>query len=298
MDIDFQPVRLCDKERFNRYLSGRYYDLITYNFSTFWLWRDWDPYSWAVIDDALCVTSDYLGLDTVLVPISPMDGRILKATETLLGWYEDTGRPFVMSEVSEAMLDFYQRHMPGCFAAEEYPPGHNYIYRRKDLAELPGKKYDGKRNHLRHFFNEHPDYLFTEITPALVPACKQEVRRWTEQHHPGDPEVAQELLGVLDGLDHLGELDFKTGCLVTGGRPAAFCFGEPLNADTWCIHVEKGDIEVRGAYQAINYLFVRHFCQDAAYINRAEDMGNDGQRQAKSSYHPCCFAKKYYLRLK
>ena len=298
MNIDFQPVRLSDKELFKHYLAGRYYDLITYNFSTIWLWRNWDPYAWAIIDDSLCLTSDYLKLDTVLVPISPDDNSVLKATEKLMRWYEDTGRPFVMSEVSEAMLEFYHRHLPGCFTAEVYPPGGNYIYLREDLAELPGKKYDGKRNHLRHFFKAYPDYIFTEITPQLVPACQQEVRRWTEQHHPGDQEVAQEMLGVLDGLDHLAELDFKTGCLVVKDRPVAFCFGEPLNTDTWGIHVEKGDIDVRGAYQAINYLFVRHFCQDAVYINRAEDMGNEGQRQAKRSYHPCRIAKKYYLRLK
>ena len=297
MELKFSEVKLSDKDIFNKYLAGRYHELITYNFSTFYLWRDWDPYAWGIVNDTLCVTSNYIGLDTVLVPISPDDKNVISATETLIKWYQETGRDFIISEVSEGMLAFYEQHMPGCLTAEEYIPGGNYIYLTQDLCNLAGKKFDGKRNHIHHFVKHNPDYELVDLGPELVPICKEKLVRWTKEHHPDDPEVAQEILGVFDCLDHLSDLDCDASCLLAEGQPVAFTMGEALNADTYCVHIEKGDISVRGAYQAINYLHARKFCTQFKYINRAEDMENEGQRRAKMSYHPCRIAKKYYLRL-
>jgi len=66
-----------------------------------------------------------------------------------------------------------------------------------------------------------------------------------------------------------------------------------FNADTALIHVEKGNPNIRGVYQIINQEFCRNRWSNMKYINREEDMGIDGLRQAKESYHPVKLVEKY-----
>ena len=86
---------------------------------------------------------------------------------------------------------------------------------------------------------------------------------------------------------------FKGGAILIDGKVAAFTFGEKLNSDTAVIHVEKADKNFRGIYAAINQSFVEHEWSEMIYINREEDMGVDGLRRAKESYHPIKMIEKF-----
>ena len=48
----------------------------------------------------------------------------------------------------------------------------------------------------------------------------------------------------------------------------------------------------------INQQFVQHECMDYQYVNREEDTGADGLRQAKMSYRPAFLEEKGYVTLK
>ena len=73
----------------------------------------------------------------------------------------------------------------------------------------------------------------------------------------------------------------------------AFTIGEGLNSDTFCIHIEKADTHYNGIYAGINNCFAKAAAADYKYINREEDMGIDGLRQAKLSYHPAFLLEKH-----
>ena len=59
------------------------------------------------------------------------------------------------------------------------------------------------------------------------------------------------------------------------------------------IHFEKGFTDYKGIYQAINQTFLER--SGAAYprVNREQDMGSETIRQAKESYNPSGYLKKY-----
>ena len=73
----------------------------------------------------------------------------------------------------------------------------------------------------------------------------------------------------------------------------AFTFGERAGKNTAVIHVEKADPDIRGLYTAINKEYIAHEWPDVTYINREEDMGKEGLREAKESYKPAFMVKKY-----
>ena len=75
----------------------------------------------------------------------------------------------------------------------------------------------------------------------------------------------------------------------------AFTFGELLNPDTVVVHVEKANPEIRGLYTAINKLFLENEFPDVEFVNREEDLGLEGLRQAKLSYKPIKLVEKYTL---
>ena len=294
----FKPITLAEKELFRRYLAGRRHDLITYNFTNFYLWRNWDPYGWAEVEGALAIKSDYAHWDAVLPPFSPTDKSILNATQALIEWYKERNTPFLMTEVSETVRAFYERYWPGRFAATEFPPGFNYIYNQEDLAQLSGQLYAAKRNHVHRFMRENPGYSFLPISKELLDGCKELEMAWLKTHDEASEAILNEHSGVMDALNNLPELACVSACIVAQDKVLAFSVGEPLNEDTFAIHIEKGDIRTHGSFQAINQFFARDYCAGYRFINRAEDMGHPGQRKAKLSYHPHHLEKKYFLRLR
>lgn len=103
------------------------------------------------------------------------------------------------------------------------------------------------------------------------------------------------MCAVQKGLDNFEELGYCGLILYKNGEICAYSYGEPINADTFCVHVEKADAEVRGAYQMINREFVRTFCEEYLYINREDDAGDEGLRRAKLSYYPTDLGRKFRI---
>lgn len=109
-----------------------------------------------------------------------------------------------------------------------------------------------------------------------------------------DEEKRAEMCVTLNALRLLEELQLKGGLLRAepGGEVIAFTIGEPLNPDTFVVHIEKAFAEVQGAYPMINQQFVAHEAQGYQYVNREEDTGAEGLRKAKLSYRPAFLVEK------
>jgi hypothetical protein len=78
----------------------------------------------------------------------------------------------------------------------------------------------------------------------------------------------------------------------------AFAIGERLNGDTAVCHFEKADHFMEGLSQLVNREFCRLLFSDCTYVNREQDLGEPGLRNAKLSYHPVELVKKYRMRRK
>ena len=80
------------------------------------------------------------------------------------------------------------------------------------------------------------------------------------------------------------------------GRAAAFSIYEPISPTTIAIHFERALRSYKGLYQVINWETAKvAAAQGFELINREEDLGDEGLRDAKMSYHPIEIAPAYEL---
>jgi hypothetical protein len=295
--MHFAPVSIEDKDLFDHYLAMRKQQLITYIFTSFFMWKDWEFFRWCLLDGALCIKSDFFGYDAVLPPLAADDQVVLQATESLIAWYRQRNVPFLLKDVSPEMLQLYQKAWPNRFEVKEIRPGANYIYKQEDLALLPGKKYHKKRNHLSAFLRTYPNHCFLPMTKELIPACEQYIHEWFAQHKISE-DLIWEKHGLMQGLKYFERLSYVGCCLIVNDRIEGLTFGEPLNDEIFAVYAEKANQTINGIYAAINKHFSQEYAKGYAYINRAEDMGHPGLTKAKQSYHPHHLAMQYCLLLK
>jgi hypothetical protein len=162
---------------------------------------------------------------------------------------------------------------------------YDYIYRRTDLATLHGKHLDAKRNHIHRFRAEHPDFEYRPLTTESFDECRRLTEIWQEEKGGSDTINAEKQVmeTIFSNWEALGMIG---GSIIVDGRMVAFTYGAAVTTDTFDVCVEKADRHVEGAFAIINQQFAEHLPEQYIYLNREEDMGIPGLRQAKLSYHP------------
>ena len=99
----------------------------------------------------------------------------------------------------------------------------------------------------------------------------------------------------MAALDHREEMGLVGGVTLVKGQVAAYCLGEPLNSDTFVVHFEKTEPGRDGLAQVINRDYCRNALGEFAFVNREQDLGDEGLRQAKESYYPEFLAEKFRI---
>ncbi len=178
---------------------------------------------------------------------------------------------------------------------------YDYLYLRSDLAELKGKKYQPKRNHINQFCNLYK-YTFKQLNNSDKASCLAMLKRWREQEMNISPSFKRDYddeQQVIEYLfDNFDALHIFGGAIIVDDKVVAFSLGSAINNFTFDTHIEKADRDYIGAYALINKEIATNLDTHFQYINREEDKGIIGLRQAKLSYHPYKMVEKYLATLK
>jgi len=167
----------------------------------------------------------------------------------------------------------------------------DYLYRREDLATLSGRKLHKKKN-LVNLFVRSNACVAKPLLEEYSDDALWILERWREQTgEPGDYEAAREALERMEYLQLCG------GVFYVNDVPVAYSLGEELARGTmFVVHFEKAVVaeEYRGIYQYVNQAFAAVLPEKYESVNREQDLGDPGLRQAKESYKPAGFVKKYH----
>ncbi|MHC1760364.1 MAG: DUF2156 domain-containing protein [Negativicutes bacterium] len=297
--MNFKSIELGDKPVFDRAFNRRYYDNSWFTFTNLLIWRENYSTAWALQDESLFVRLQANGLIYFLPAFTPPEKSFVLAVDAVVQQSQVYGDKFLMKGLSPEMCSEVETAWPGRFRMEPQREYFDYLYRAEDLRTLAGRKYHSKRNFVNRFRAEHSDWQYEPLTTDSGEDCLQVAAAWCENRNcDADAVLSGEYRAIEEALQHFDVLGLRGGIIRLAGRPVAFSFGEMLNADTMVIHMEKADPSVQGLYAMINQECCRNAWGDVQFINREEDMGEDGLRKAKESYYPVRLVEKYKIFLR
>lgn len=295
--INFQKLTPAQKEQYNEILFSLPARGCEYSFANLNLWGLQKA---AFIHGCVAFFCHAFGRSVYPYPIGSGDRKAV--IEEIILDAKERGIPCRITNITNADREELERWFPGRFLLKAGQDGYDYVYAIEDLAELKGRKYQKKRNHANRFRAEHPNYEVLPLTPCNMDMARHMINDWYQTRMKEDPDgdYMLENIALAKACRNFSQLGMEGILLTDGGRVLAVTMGSQMAADTFDIHFEKAREEVDGAYTVVNQEFARYLRQkypEAAYLNREEDMGLEGLRKAKLSYHPHHMQEDYWAYL-
>lgn len=225
------------------------------------------------------------------VPIG--DGDFKEAVLEIVKDAKNNGVIPKLGGVTEYYKELLDTYFQDEFRYTHDDGNNDYVYNVSDLANLSGKKYHGKRNHITNFKKNNPTWTYEEISEENISECIELHTNWIYDKNVNDSDYSLEFEAVLTGFENYKELGFLGGIIRVENKAIAYTYGERLNDKCFVSHFEKAPAEIQGAYAIINQEFAKRLLENGyELVNREEDLGIEGLRKAKQSYKPVLWLNK------
>lgn len=264
-----------------------------YNFVNLFCWKGVYRYSWFIHEERLVIHD---GKDnTLFMPLGPV-----LAPESLHSLSVRAMGMGLSGDIFLATQDYIDRfpHLDRYYTITRDRDAAEYIYLAENLADLTGTKLHKKRNLISQFKRKYPDYRVLPVTRENL----SEVRGFSEDlleiSDPVPQSLAEEFSAMEKAFDNWEDLSLQGIVVAVDDKIAAFSIFSPMNADTFNVHFEKSNLAFKGAAQVINRETAEFLRDKTRYINREQDLGIPGLRQAKLSYDPHHLFIPYTLKFK
>ena len=294
-----RPLTLADRPRFEAALAAHAVPgdpLAACAFPFHFIWQGLLRYEWTELEGHLCLLAgNQDGSFLALPPIGPdpCGPAMAKAFEFL----SKRNRTPALTRVENAPENLAVRCREQGYRVT--PKGPDYVYRRADLVASRGDRYKSQRVAYNHCVaHAHP--VYRPFRPDDAGACLALFQHWRQGvKHDGASDLTVHLAVDAEhahrrGITHAAALGLLGRVAEVEGRIAAYTFGYPLNATTFCILFEITDRNVKGLGA---YIF-REFCRELEsyeLINTMDDSGLEGLRRAKLAYHPFKLVESFII---
>lgn len=281
--LEFHTPSLEDKKYFT---YGSRFLAYEYQFSYDLIWCQTDHITLCRTDTALYVHN--AAQDAFLLPVTD---DLPAALRELKAYCEESG--------THAVLECVPAEEAHRIEALGYPIEHtrdldDYLYEGNKLISLGGKHLQAKRNHVHQFWRDYPDAVAAPMTEADFPECLALDKTWI-QLGEDDEDTEEERIAIKRLFRYWKELGFVGTTIRIDGKLAAFTCGEVIDHRLAVWHFEKADTAYQGIYAVVNNEFAKMYLADVQYVNRQEDVGEEGLRKSKLSYHPETMVEKYRI---
>jgi len=292
MNIEFEPISLEKQEEYLALLSKCSQSASDYSFANLWGWGEEYGLHWAWQDDLVWIKQTK-SPHTCWAPLgswADVDWKTIFAS---------IDRQTVFTRVPQKLLEIWQSHLGDQINFEEERNNWDYLYDIKELIALKGNRFHKKKNLLNQFKNKY-EYAYAPFGPQIIEPAMAMQADWCDWRDCESSEVlAAENRAVLKIFMNWDKLVGLTGgALLVNDMIVAYTVAEKFNNETILIHYEKGCPDYKGVYQAINQMFLAHLTDEYRWVNREQDLGEEGLRKAKLSYNPVDFLRKYRVILK
>jgi len=281
----FKPIEIKDK----KYFEDNRLNICESAFANLVLWRDFDRPEITLINQNPCVLINPINEPPFfLQPFGNHD--LLQTIKVCLD------RTKKLSRVSEDIINQLpvQEFKIKCLRSH-----FDYIYSVQKLAELKGRKLDGKRNHIKKFKNRHPDYKFLKLGSEDEKEALELFEQWFKirQESRFFPKLAHEAQkkAIKNAFHYFKELELIGGKLIIDNQLAGFVLGSKVNPEMISLHFMYTHPHIQGISPTLLQEACQNLYQNFKYINLEQDLGIPGLRKSKLSYYPDIIEKKYEI---
>lgn len=217
----------------------------------------------------------------------------------LLAQAQSEGIKYALNLVPHSVLE----HAPDLherFKVEEDRDNFDYIVSSLDLAELHPEKFPKKRKLVDEFKEKYPNLNVKPINlidKKNHDAILEMFTRWQQVNHKNDEESETELAAIkrlLNDAHHFPDL-YALG-IYDGDELVGFNTYEVATHGHGISSFQKADKKYDGIYAFLTHEMAKSMHNlGCEYINFEQDLGIDGLRSSKNSWHPVNFLKKYTI---
>ena len=288
--LEFKTLELCDMELIRPYFKS---DAVICDNTpaTQMMWREIFKTEYSEFNGALILK--YCYFDGSVAFLMPLGENVKQALTEIDDWCLKNSVPFKICfatfEQTELVKELFD------VSVTEETSWADYIYKTTALAEMTGKKYNGQRNHINAFKRINEDYYFKPLTSENVKEAERFFSEYNKNTDKNSELFLAEQKMVYEALDNSDVYKMEGLCLYAGGKMVGFTAGEVVG-NTLYVHIEKADADVRGAYQMLVKEFAGLHKENTEFINREEDMGDEGLKKSKLSYQPIKLVSKFTIR--
>jgi hypothetical protein len=287
MELKWEILSMEKQQEYREILSGTPERSAHYSFASLWGWDAICAYEWAW-DGPLVWIRANLPSRLAMAPMGNWD-----AVDWAVALPERWPSGTVFRDVPGGLFRRWEQALPGRIRVEPSRGEWEYVHRVEELVALRGNRFRTKAQKLRRFVETcRPE--FVPVGPETLPEVRAFQEKWCRVRSCGSEKALEEENRAIEATlrDWERIQGLFGGVLRVEGRMVAYTLAEPLDGETVVIHFEKGCPDFRDVYQAMNQLFLERSCGSFAWVNREEDMGDPGMREAKMSYRPERFVEK------
>ena len=293
----FRDIDMESRELLNPYFDLVDYEACEYCFNTLYMWQHLYKTGYYIGDGFAVIVAEYEGNTFSILPLAKKEDmpRVIKF---VIDYFEKEQKKIYFRGITKEVVDYLKENYPDKFDYTEERDLFDYVYDGDSMRELKGRKNVKKRNHINYFLKEYEGrFEYRLLDENDFDACLKLVEEWTSNKEENG-QVDEELIGIKKLFNSFPVIKdkLKIAGIFIDGKLEAFTMGEYLNPNMALIHIEKANPSIRGLYPYINQQFLVNEFSDVEFVNREEDLGIEGLRKAKLSYHPVKFVEKYTVR--
>ena len=286
--MDFRPISIDDKQNFEEKAKENGYGGTETCFADMFCWGLNSGFDIAEKNGFIYLRGKDKTENSLYYTPPMGKGDYRSALLEIFADSEKEGLPFKIISVTENAKKKIEEADLG-FTFTENRDAADYVYLRENLATLSGKKYHSKKNFVNRFKKLFPGFTVEEINSENIGECLETTKKWCAENESGTSKSCGDLCAVKIAVANYERLGLYGILLRVDGKVAAFAMGSRMSEDTFITHFEKALDEYPGAYQTVNFELANRL--DCKYINREDDVGSEGLRKAKLSYHPDLLVK-------
>lgn len=299
MDLEFKKLDAENIEGLTKFYGKRHDKTCDSVILDNFLWGKYYHVHYCVRDEkAILWTMNIHGKQYAALPVCAMEDLPQYFNELERYFNETLNLPleiYLADELAVEYLDLPKER----YSVEELPDSRDYLYSAEALKKLSGKKLHKKKNHLNSFMRQYEGrYEYRTLCCSDSTDVWNFLDQWRAQKgQEVEGHLDYEVEGIHEILKNCSMLNVRMGGIYVDHALEAFSIGSFNEMEKMAIiHIEKANPEIPGLYQMINQQFLIHEFEGAEIVNREDDMGLPGLRQAKMSYAPMDFARKYRIR--